>query len=154
MKCNNAGIALIQSFEGCKLDAYKDTRGILTIGWGHTGTDVAAGMVWTQKQADDQFLDDLARRAENAVNQLNDPLTESLTGNQFAALCSLCYNIGSGNFRASSVYHLVESCSLDGVPEKIMLWDHNHDGSISAGLQRRRQAEVDLWGTPDEQVSS
>ena len=144
MKCNQAGIDLIKSFESCRLEAYQDTRGIWTIGWGHTGPEVVKGLVWTQEQADAQFALDMERRAEDPVGEF---VNVALTDNQFAAFCSLCFNIGAGNFRASSACHVANTGSLDDVPDHIMLWDHNHDGTISNGLKRRREAEVQLWQT-------
>ena len=123
--------------------SYQDTNGIWTIGWGHTGREVSRGLIWAQEQADQQFLDDLANRAVSPVNNL---VTVDVTDNQFAALCSFCFNIGQGNFRASSALHLLNNGQYDDVPSHIMLWDHNHDGSISNGLKRRREAEVTLWG--------
>ena len=140
--CNQAGIELIESFEGCPLTAYQDTRGIWTIGRGHTGPEVVPGLIWTQVQADQQFLQDLHQRAEGPLNQL---LRVTLNPNQFAALCSLAFNIGAGGFRASSALHLCNLGQLDQVPAHILLWDRNHDGSINAGLVRRRQAECALW---------
>jgi len=43
--------------EGCKLTAYKDTRNIWTIGYGHAF--VAPDTVWTQAQADAQLAEDV-----------------------------------------------------------------------------------------------
>ena len=43
MNVNNAGLALIKQFEGLRLDAYKCPAGVWTIGYGHTGPDVAPG---------------------------------------------------------------------------------------------------------------
>lgn len=36
MKVSNNGINLVKSFEGLELKAYRDSVGILTIGYGHT----------------------------------------------------------------------------------------------------------------------
>ena len=41
MKISDKGIELIKHFEGCELHAYKDIVGVVTIGYGHTGSDVA-----------------------------------------------------------------------------------------------------------------
>ena len=38
MRISQAGIDLIKSFEGLKLEAYRDPVGVVTIGWGHTKT--------------------------------------------------------------------------------------------------------------------
>ena len=36
MKCSEKGKNLIKKFENCKLTAYKDSKGVYTIGYGHT----------------------------------------------------------------------------------------------------------------------
>jgi len=145
MKCNQAGIALIQSFEGCKLTSYPDQNGIFTIGWGHTGPEVVEGIVWTQDMADSQFLIDLKQRGEDPVNAM---VTVPLTDNQFSALCSFVYNIGSGRFKGSSALHLLNNSDYDDVPDHMKLWDEA-GGKVDDGLVRRRQAEVDLFNTQE-----
>ena len=53
MSWNVAGtVRLVKEFEGCRLTAYKDSVGVLTIGYGHTGSDVKPGMTITQARAD------------------------------------------------------------------------------------------------------
>ncbi|WP_110915636.1 lysozyme [Enterobacter roggenkampii] len=94
MKVGPEGRALIQSFESCKLVAYPDpgTGGVpWTIGWGHTGPEVKPGLVWTQAQADAAFLSDLAVFERDVNSLVKVPLTQ----NQFDALVSFAYNVGS-----------------------------------------------------------
>ena len=141
---NENGIDLIKSFEGCRLEAYQDQRGIWTIGYGATGADVYEGLVWTQEQANERLADDLLVKAETPVNNL---LKCELTDNQFAAFCSLCYNIGTWNFAHSSALSEANAGNLDDVPNHIALWDEV-DGIPDKGLIRRRQAEIALWETP------
>lgn len=151
MRCNDAGIALIKSFEGCALTAYRDSGGILTIGWGHTGPDVKDGLTWTQMEADNQFLYDLTACGENPVNEY---ITAPLGSNQFSALCSLVYNIGAANFEHSTLRFILDEtiAAYAGVPEQILKWDHVV-GKVNPGLLRRRQAEVALWDQPDPATS-
>ena len=145
MKCNQAGIDLIRSFEGCRLESYLDQNNIPTIGFGHTGSDVYIGLIWTQDQADSQLSQDIAQRAEAPVNAY---LTRTLSDNQFSAFCSLCFNIGSGRFKGSSALHLANIGNLTDVPAHILLWDEA-GGGVDAGLVRRRNAECTLWNTED-----
>lgn len=142
MKCNDAGRTIILSEEGDKLRAYLDTRGIWTIGEGHTGPEVVPGLTWTQDQVDQQFETDLAQRAENPVTHY---VTVDLNENQFSALCSLCFNIGSGEFKNSHLCAVLNAGNYDSVQSEMMRWDHNHDGTVNAGLQTRREKEVALW---------
>ena len=68
MKTSENGIELIKKFEGCKLTAYRDPVGVLTIGYGHTG-DVKEGQKITQKKAEDLLKKDL-EKFETGVNLL------------------------------------------------------------------------------------
>lgn len=45
----------LQREEGRRNKAYRDTRGIWTIGIGHTGPEVREGLVWTDEQIDAAF---------------------------------------------------------------------------------------------------
>ena len=96
MKTNENGKNLIKSFESCRLSAYKDATGTLTIGWGHTGsvdgTPIYLGMTISQQKADELFNMDL-ERFENHVNGYHDKY--DFTSNEFSALVSFAYNVGS-----------------------------------------------------------
>lgn len=96
MKTNENGKNLIKSFESCRLNAYKDVTGTLTIGWGHTGsvdgTPIYLGMTISQQKADELFDMDL-ERFENHVNGYHDRY--NFTSNEFSALVSFAYNVGS-----------------------------------------------------------
>ena len=143
MTCNEAGKALIKQFEGCRLQAYADQGGVPTIGYGATGSDIHLGMIWNQNQADERFLDDLLIKAETPINRLVfDSIT--LNSNQFSALCSLVFNIGSGHFASSSALRLINENRLSEVPDHMLMWDEV-SGRIDFGLLRRRQVEVALW---------
>ncbi|MFM9880902.1 MAG: lysozyme, partial [Burkholderiaceae bacterium] len=52
MKTSQSGIELIKQFEGCKLRAYRDVVGVLTVGYGHTGDDVRLDTVLTYEGAE------------------------------------------------------------------------------------------------------
>lgn len=60
MKISSNGLAVIKYFESCRLAAYRDSAGIPTIGWGHTGPDVRLGMTINQARADELLVKDLA----------------------------------------------------------------------------------------------
>lgn len=64
MKISDSGLAALKREEGCKLTAYTDSRGVWTIGTGHTGRvdGVAVGknMTITQDTADRLLRDDLS----------------------------------------------------------------------------------------------
>ena len=132
---NQAGLQLIESFEGLRLNSYQDSVGVWTIGYGHT-QGVKPGQTITQQQAQAFLQQDLGV-AESAVNKLG--LT--LTDNQFAALVSFTFNLGGGNLNK------LLSQGLAAAPDRILLFDHA-GGRVLPGLTRRRQAERALFLTP------
>jgi lysozyme len=136
-----AGLALLKNFEGCRLQAYQDQRGVWTIGYGHTGPDVYQGLVWSQAQADQQLLLDTQARAQTPVQRLVDV---AMSQSQFDALCDLCYNIGQGNLASSTLLRLLNVGNAAGAADQFLVWD-KVNGAENAGLARRRAAERALF---------
>jgi lysozyme len=141
---NAAGLALIEGFEGLQLEAYQDVAGIWTIGYGHT-QGVRRGMIMTQEQAQQALQDDLLT-AEGAVESaVGDAAT---TDNQFAAMVSLCYNIGAANFHTSTVLREHQAGSYPAAGDAFLLWNKATMGGVLksvAGLTNRRTAERALY---------
>ena len=93
MKCSTEGLNILIEREAAKNKAYQDSVGVWTIGVGHTGPEVGAGLEWTNKQIFDAFAVDIAR-FENAVNGACK--TVQLAQNEFDALVSFSFNVGAG----------------------------------------------------------
>lgn len=137
---NSAGLDLIKSFEGCKLKAYQDIKGIWTIGYGHTGADLRPDMEINQAAAD-MFLRTDLKRIEDGVNAC---VNVMLNDNQFSALVCLAYNIGLGAFSSSTLLKRVNASLNDDAAQEFDRWDHAN-GVVIPGLLRRRLAERDLF---------
>lgn len=135
------GLALIKSFEGCRLKAYKPvpTEKHWTIGWGHYGADVTEGMTITQAQADDLLVKDCA----SSVAAVNNPkychITDELNQNQFDALVSFTFNCGTGGLKK-----LCDGRTAAEIAEKMLLYNKG-GGKVLPGLVRRRKAERELF---------
>ena len=142
MRTNQAGIDLIKSFEGLRLTAYKDIGGVLTVGYGHTGKDVYKGQIINQEKAENLLRQDL-ERFELAVEELLD--NAPTTQNQFAAMVSLAYNVGPGNFQKSSVLKYHRSGKTLAAAAAFMLWVNAGKLKNVSGLIRRRNAERKLY---------
>ncbi|PNQ81973.1 glycoside hydrolase family protein [Paenibacillus sp. F4] len=144
-KISKAGIGLIKSFEGCRLTAYKpvQTEKWWTIGWGHYGQDVKAGMTITQAKADAMLVEDLAKYEAYVNNPSYVPVTDKLTQNQFDALTSFCYNCGAGSLKA-----LCKGRTVTQIAANITKYNKS-SGRVLAGLVRRREAELALYNKPD-----
>lgn len=147
MKTNEAGMKLIKNFEGCRLKAYKCPAGKWTIGYGHTGAlyngkPLVMGLTITQEVADEQFLVDI-RKFEKAVNDLK----RDFNVNQFSALASFCFNLGSGNLKT-----LCKGRTNAQIADAILLYNKS-GGKVLDGLVRRRKEERELFLTPIKQES-
>jgi lysozyme len=136
MQYSQSGLKITEGFEGCKLAAYLDQRGIPTIGYGHT-QGVSLGMTCTQDQADAWLQTDM-QTAVNAVNRL---VTVTLSQAEFDALVDFVFNAGQGNFAGSTLLRLLNSGDYDGAANEFDKWDHC-GAEICAGLLRRRKAET------------
>lgn len=142
MQIDNSGIALIQGFEGTKLQAYQDVKGVWTIGTGTTvypnGNYVKQGDVITQSQADQYLQYDLQR----FVNSVNSLVKAPLNQNQFNALVSLVYNIGSTAFANSTLLRTLNSGNYN---VDFTVWCYSGGVKIQ-GLLNRRIKEQQLFG--------
>lgn len=136
------GRALIEQFEGRHLRAYRCPRGIWTCGVGSTGEDVTASTVWTEAQCDARFRLDL-ERFEMAIDRL---VKVRLNQNQFDALVSLAFNIGSTNLANSTLLRLLNAADYNRAANEFGRWIHA-GGAVLPGLIRRRAAERDLFLT-------
>ncbi len=138
MNISDQGIALIKSFEGCRLTAYKavSTEKYYTIGWGHYGADVRAGQSISQNEADALLLSDLQRFVKY-TNTYTAQL--QLKQNQFDALVSFCYNAGPGSLKK-----LVSGRTLKEIADHITDYTKS-GGKVLKGLERRRQREKELF---------
>lgn len=141
MTTSDSGIAFIKSFEGLKLTAYRDSGGVLTIGYGHTGGLHEAETI-TEAQAEAFLAQDLIP-AENAANaHVKVPMTQ----NQFDALVDFTFNLGIGAFEGSHLLKFLNAGDKMGAANEFSKWNHIN-GVVSSGLLRRRLAERDLFLT-------
>jgi lysozyme len=87
-----AGLAQLKLDEGCRLRAYQDSRGVWTIGYGHTGPEVHEGLVWTQAQADAQLLVDVAAATRGI--RAHATWTGRLDPVRLDVLINIAFNVG------------------------------------------------------------
>jgi lysozyme len=156
MKVSDDGVTMIAGFETPdgipKLASYQDQRGIWTIGFGHTYL-VFPGMTCTPDQAKQWLLSDIVT-AEACVNVNVRP---DMAQYQFDATVSLAFNIGNGDFKSSTVLHLLNAADSAGAAEAFLMWDKITVNDVlipDAGLLTRRKKEqaVFLNGYPVPEV--
>lgn len=145
----DAVVALVESFEGFSSSPYKCPAGVWTIGFGST-RDVTGKPVCpttpavTEDQARLLARRDLAGASKEVAGDVKVDLTEP----QKAALEDFIYNLGSGNFRSSTLLRKLNAGDYEGAAAEFDKWDHAN-GVVLAGLLRRRQAETDLFNKKD-----
>jgi lysozyme len=135
------GLHLTEQFEGCKLTAYPDpaTGGApWTIGYGHTGPDVHTGLTITQEKAEELLMQD----TQKAAAAVNAKVTGDITQEEFDALVDFVFNVGAGNFAASTLLKKVNAGDIHGAAAEFEKWDMAA-GKHMAGLLRRRHAEAE-----------
>jgi lysozyme len=136
---------LAKSFEGCRLSSYRCPAGLWTIGWGHllsANPDADfSGMTITQAEADRLLEEDLAKALRYVLAFVKVPLTDE----QLAALTDFVFNLGPVAFKASTLRTIVNDQRHDAVPEQLRRWVYSR-GLKLAGLVRRREAEIRLYG--------
>lgn len=135
------GLNLIKSFEGCKLTAYKclPSEMYYTIGYGHYGSDVTEGMKITKEKAEELLLQD----CEKAIKNVNSFMSKyNFNQNQFDALVSFAFNVGSINQLTAS-----GTRTLEQISSKITAYNKS-GGRVIAGLVKRRAKEKELFDTP------
>ena len=143
MKTSPKGIALIKEFEGLRLKAYLCPGGVWTIGYGHTA-GVKPGMLISKAQAEEYLKADLI-----AFERYLNGLGLALNQNQFDALVSFIYNVGTGNFSNSTLLRKVRANPQDNsIMDEFLRWVYSK-GRVLPGLQRRRLAEMKLYFSND-----
>lgn len=132
-------VDLVKSFEGFFGHAYRCPAGVWTIGYGTT-RGVKPGDYCTQDEAEQWLADELNEKAEG-VSRL---VTVDLNQNQFDALCSFAYNVGTGALQKSTLLRKLNAGDYQEAADQFPLWTKG-GGKTLPGLVRRRAAERDLF---------
>ncbi len=155
-----AAIDLVRRFEETHLFAYDDKHypphpaqpgdtidGTLTAGTGHTGPDVAIGMVVTAMMDQDWLQQDLQTAATRAAKRIGD-VVDDLTENQWATIIDFTFECGDGDPKKPewTIWKRLRARDFDQVPHEIARFvNFGHPPQKSAGMVKRRNAETELW---------
>jgi lysozyme len=141
----------IAGAEADELKAYRDSRGIWTIGQGHTGPEVVEGLEITEAQSLSYRITDATLAARRLALVVKDATIQALTSHEYAALISFVFNLGQGR-GDWGIWKDLNGANLGDVPNQMMLFDKariNGVETVVPGLLHRRMAEVALWKAPD-----
>ena len=144
MSVSDKGVDLICEFEGKRLAAYDDGVGVWTIGFGTIkypdGNRVKKGDACTLEQAKEYMRHDLIEFEHTVNSSVKVPLNQ----NQFDALVSLAYNIGSNAFKSSTLVKKLNTGDYRGASDQFNVWI-NAGGKRMQGLVNRRDREKLLF---------
>ena len=137
MKISNAGLKLIKQYEGFCPTPYFCPAGKLTIGYGHV---ILSGENFpdeiTEENAQILLKQDVST-TEYAINSL---VIIVLSQNQFDALVSFVYNVGSKAFEKSTLLRFLNENKLELAAKQFSRWIFAN-GMVQKGLINRRMAE-------------
>lgn len=139
-------IDLIKKFEGFRSEAYQDSVGIWTVGYGSTmwpdGKNVQPGQRMTIQEAEAVMTWELTRKGKEILSGLP---TTIINQNQYDALVSFAYNLGVGALLKSTLFKKLKVNPNDpSIRTEFMRWV-NAGGKRLTGLVRRREAEANLY---------
>jgi lysozyme len=153
METSQKGIDLIKRFEGLITHSYLCPANKLTIGVGHTGSDVKQGMVITEKEAEQLLKRDL-RKFEGKLNYCLEHDSVTLNQNQFDACISFIFNLGFSAFIFSTLYKKLKAGDYAGASAEFPKWVYitkTVNGERVKirlkGLETRRKAEQELFNS-------
>nr|WP_276560976.1 lysozyme [Vibrio scophthalmi] len=149
MKTSQRGLEHIANLEGCRSKAYQCSANVWTNGLGHTG-GVKPGDIVTNQQIAHNFIGDV-QKAEQVVTK---GLTRAVTQSQFDVLVSFVFNLGSGNFRQSTMLKFFNRGEWQAACREFPRWVYvdgkncRESESNCPGIVTRRDVEMNacLYG--------
>lgn len=134
-------VSLVCDFEGFRANAYYDSVGVVTIGYGTimyaNGDKVKIGDTCTKEEALEYMNDWLKVKVYPYVNKITKDWSD-ITDNTYAALCSFVYNEGSCG---ESVINAIANENLDDLANAFKKYCYA-GGKPDKGLLNRRNKEI------------
>lgn len=147
MRLSRAGAELIARFEGFVPHPYNDAAGHATIGFGHLihhGRVTASDRARWGTISRDRGLALLSEDARDAARAVEQGVRVQLSQEQFDALVSFVFNVGTGAFGSSTLLRKLNAGDRDGAADELLRWSRA-GGRVLEGLLSRRRAERALF---------
>lgn len=151
MQLSKAGSDFIKSYERFMSNPYRDAVGVWTIGFGNTYYEDRRKVSGSDKPISEVRASELKQNIINmdfapAVNLLfaDEIARGQINQNQFDALLSLAYNIGTRGLAGSSVYKNIKRGNMQKAADSFLAWNKGRvNGRLVEirGLTRRRNDE-------------
>lgn len=139
MRSSNVLINRIKRFEQLRLTSYQDSKGVWTIGYGHT-SGVRKGDRISEQRAEELLRGDLST-AEKFVGTIKEVDTQG----KYDALVDFAFNCGVANLKSSTLLRLIrQGAKTWEIQEQFLRWV-NCGGKKLGGLVTRRIWEANRW---------
>ena len=144
------GVNFIKKGEGFRANAYQDSIGIWTIGYGTTAYSFDDDDEWEdlimQAPISESKAEELLRQhiINNVQGYIYGLVKVDLTQGEFDALVSFIYNVGSGNFQSSTMLQILNKEDYEGAVNQFPRFN-KAGGTVLAGLTKRRHEEMELF---------
>ena len=146
MKLDDKGYKLITKFEGLSLKPYLDSIKVPTIGYGNTYYTDGKRVTLLDKEITKEVAFDMFKEVANRFGKRVDELvTSNINQNQYNALVSFAYNVGTGNFALSTLLKKVNKNPNDlTIKDEFLRWN-KAGGKVINGLTNRRNEEANIY---------
>lgn len=146
MKLDLNGYNLICEFEGLKLKPYLCSAKIPTIGYGNTYYTNGKRVTLLDDEITKEYAFEIFKTiADKFAKRVDDMVKTELTQNQFNALVSFAYNVGTGAFATSTLLKKVNVNPNDATIKNEFLKWVRANKKVIQGLVNRRNKEALIY---------
>lgn len=136
-------------WEGVAPTPYDDIAGVLTVCYGHTGSDIVRGKTYTPAECKAYLARELAAHGAGVLKCTDVPLKQEM----YDALALFAYNVGTSAYCQSSLRARLNRGDYRGACDGLMDWNKARVGGqlvAVKGLTNRRtfERELCLRGVP------
>lgn len=125
--------------EGPAPNPYRDVVGVLTVCYGHTGSDIMLGKTYTEQECRRLLDKDLGHVAAQIDPYITRPIPETTR----AALYTFAYNVGASSFKTSTLLRRLNMGDTQGACDQLRRWVYA--GKVKwKGLMNRREIEREV----------